>query len=64
MAIGAGVLAGAVPLGYAPADTFAAGVVPSPLTVGVLVAYGAFLLLPAALNLGGEVRWRCSLSNI
>lgn len=64
MAIGAGVLAGAVPLGYVPADTFAAGVAPSPLAVGVLVAYGAFLLLPAALNLGGEVRWRCSLSNI
>ena len=29
-----------------------------------LAAYGVFLLLPAALNLGGEVRWRCSLSNI
>ena len=64
MAIGAGMVAGAVPLGYVPASALAAGAAPSPLALAALAAYGAFLLLPAALNLGGEVRWRCSLSNI
>lgn len=42
-------------------------IVVSPVGADVLVGalcYGAFLLLPTALNLGGRLAWRCSLSSM
>lgn len=55
--VAAGVAIGAVPLGFAPVCAA------TPLSMAALAAYGAFLALPTAVCVGGEVRWRCSISN-